>query len=423
MSTPSAPADRHLDRASILQRGLETPIEALDVSHWDIFQADAAPALLARLRHEAPVHFCPRSVHGPFWSITRFEDIRSIELDVTRFSSEVNVTIADQPEDFVAPMFIAMDPPRHDEQRRAVFPVLAPKNVRRMEGTIRERAAAILDGLPVGEAFDWVDRVSIELTTQMLATLFDFPFEERRKLTRWSDVASGGPGTGVVETKAQRQQELRECLDVFQQLWEERARREPGHDLISMLAHHPATQDMNTRPMELLGNVALLIVGGNDTTRNSISGGVYALNRFPEQYEKLRADHGLIENMVSEIIRWQTPLAHMRRTATEDVELHGQRIRAGDKVVLWYLSANRDEAIFDRGDDFEIERRNASHHIAFGFGIHRCVGAHLAEMQLRVLWEEIMERFERVEVLEEPRRTRSNFVRGYTSMPVRLHVR
>jgi cytochrome P450 len=268
-----------------------------------------------------------------------------------------------------------------------------------------------------------VDRVSIELTTQMLATLFDFPFEERRRLTRWSDVASTGTAGGVVDSPEQARREFRECLAAFQGLWKEKARSAPRHDLISMLAHSPATRDMDTRPLELLGNVILLIVGGNDTTRNSITGGVLALDRFPEQYSKLREDPSLVKNMVSEIIRWQTPLAHMRRTASEDVEWGGQTIRAGDKVVLWYLSANRDEAVFERGDVFDIERHNAGQHLAFGFGIHRCVGAHLAEMQLRVLWEEILARFEHVEVLEEPTRTRSNFVRGYTRMPVRVHRR
>jgi len=414
-----------MDRVAeeVRRRALEAPLEEFDVSDWAFFEHDLAPLALSRLRREAPVHRCPASPNGPYWSITRFEDIRAIELDPQRFSSERSVTIVDQPDDFEAPMFIAMDPPKHDEQRKVVRPAVAPKNVRRLEGTIRERAAAILDSLPVGETFDWVDRVSIELTTQMLATLFDFPFEERRKLTRWSDVATGGRASGVVESENQRREELQECLATFQGLWQERAAREPAADFVSMLAHAPATADMSSRPMELLGNVLLLIVGGNDTTRNSISGGVLALNRAPEQYEKLRANPDVIPNMVSEIIRWQTPLAHMRRTATEDVELRGQKIREGDKVVLWYLSANRDEAVFPNGDAFQVDRPNASHHLAYGFGIHRCVGAHLADMQLRVLWEEIVKRFDFVEVLEEPVRTRSNFVRGYTRMPVRIHAR
>ncbi len=408
---------------ALRERVLGAPLDELDVSHWDLFEYDVAPALLERLRREAPVHRCHESPYGPYWSITRFEDVRAIELDPLRFSSERSITLLDQPPDFEAPMFIAMDPPKHDAQRKVVRPAVAPRNVRRLEGTIRERAGAILDALPVGETFDWVDRVSIELTTQMLATLFDFPFEQRRRLTRWSDVAAGSVPRGDGSYKARRRRELEECLAFFRELWRERATRPPAPDFISMLAHAPETRDMDTRPMELLGNVLLLIVGGNDTTRNSITGGVLALNRFPDAYRKLREEPGRIPNLVSEIIRWQTPLAHMRRTATEDVEVHGQKIRAGDKVVLWYLSANRDEHVFPDGDRFWIDRPNARHHLAFGIGIHRCVGAHLAETQLRVLWEEILTRFEHVEVLEEPTRTRSNFVRGYTRMPVRVHAR
>jgi len=173
--------------------------------------------------------------------------------------------------------------------------------------------------------------------------------------------------------------------------------------------------------MELLGNLMLLIVGGNDTTRNSISGGVYFLNQFPEQYAKLKADPSLVPNMVSEIIRYQTPLAHMRRVATEDTELGGQKIRKGDKVVMWYVSGNRDEDAIDRPDEFLIDRPNARRHVSFGFGIHRCMGNRVAEMQLRILWEEILKRFDYVEVVGEPERVLSNFVLGYTNLPVVLH--
>jgi cytochrome P450 len=418
MAQPALPS---LEEARTRAAGI--PLEEINIAHWDHFESDTIGPYFERLRREAPVHYCAESAQGGYWSITRFEDVRAVNIDYKRFSSETNITIIDQPADFQSSMFIAMDPPKHDEQRKVVRPAVAPRNVRKLEPTIRERAARILDGLPVGEDFDWVKHVSIELTTQMLATLFDFPFEERHKLTRWSDVASGGPVTGVVESKEQRRAELLECLETFDALFREKAAREPTDDMISMLAHAPATADMPSRPMELLGNVALLIVGGNDTTRNSISGGVLALNESPDQYQKLRDDPGHIPNMVSEIIRWQTPLAHMRRTATEDVELHGQKIRAGDKVVMWYVSANRDEDVFPDGERLIIDRPNAAQHLAFGFGIHRCMGAHLAEMQLRVLWEEIWQRFHTVEVVGEPVRVRSNFVRGYSKLPVRVHPR
>jgi cytochrome P450 len=285
--------------------------------------------------------------------------------------------------------------------------------------------AAILDGLPVGEEFNWVQRVSVELTTQMLATLFDFPFEERHKLTYWSDVSTLGPRSGLVDSWAETRQEMMNCLEYFTGLFE--ARKDPAHegfDLLTMLAQDPKTRDMP--PMELLGNITLLIVGGNDTTRNSISGGVLALNRFPDQYDRLRSgvaggEEKLIANMVAEIIRWQTPLAHMRRTALEDVEFHGRTIRRGDKVVMWYVSGNRDAEVFADAGKLLIDRGNAREHLSFGYGLHRCMGNRLAEMQLRVLWEEIMRRFHTIEVVGEPVRVPSNFIKGYSELPVRVH--
>ena len=400
------------------------PLEDFDLSNPHIFQQDAHWGYFRRMRQEAPAHYCRESKFGPYWSITRFNDILSVDRNHQVFSSADGIALGPPvsvPKEEVmdTPMFIAMDPPKHDVQRATVQPVVEPRNLRALEGTIRRRAARILDALPENETFNWVDLVSIELTTQMLATLFDFPFEERRKLTYWSDVTTATPETGIIESFAQRRAELHNCLAYFTRLWNERVNKPPAHDLISMLAHGENTRHM--APMEFLGNLMLLIVGGNDTTRNSISGGVVALNQFPEEYDKLRANPGLIPNMVSEIIRWQTPLAYMRRVATQDAELCGQRIRAGDKVVMWYVSGNRDDTVIDQPDDFRIDRRNARHHLSFGFGIHRCMGNRLAEMQLRILWEEIMPRFRFVEVVGRPVRTLSAFVRGYTQLPVRVH--
>ncbi|HEY5645722.1 MAG TPA: cytochrome P450 [Pseudomonadales bacterium] len=398
------------------------PLEELNVARAELFEQDLMWPYFERLRAEAPVHYCAQSDFGPYWSVSTYDLIKEVDTSHEIFSSEPTITIDDPEEDFDLPMFIAMDPPKHDEQRKVVSPVVGPRNLAALEPVIRQRVQAILDSLPVGETFDWVDRVSIELTTQMLATLFDFPWEERRKLTRWSDVTTANVESGLIESEEQRRAELFECLEFFTGLWHDRASRAPGNDLISLLAHGQATRDLVSRPMEYLGNLVLLIVGGNDTTRNSLSGGVLANNLFPEQFAKLKADPGLIPNMVSEIIRWQTPLAHMRRTAKHDTMLGGRQIRAGDKVVMWYVSGNRDESMFPNADDFIIDRENARKHIAFGFGLHRCMGNRVAEMQLRIAWEEILKRFSRIEVVGEPVRVRSGFVKGYLELPVRVRA-
>jgi cytochrome P450 len=397
----------------------DIPLEDFDISQRELWAEDTKMEYFARLRDEAPVHFCKDSEFGPYWSLTRYADIMEVDSNWQDFSSEPAITIIDPEEDFPLPMFIAMDPPKHDDQRKTVQGAVAPANLKNLESTIRGRVQKVLDDLPVGEEFDWVDRVSIELTTQMLATLFDFPFEDRRKLTRWSDVATGGPETGIVETEEQRQEELMECLAYFMRLWQERQEQGLSNDFISMLAHGEATKDM--APEEYLGNLVLLIVGGNDTTRNSMTGGVLALNENPGEYAKLRNNPGVIPNMVSEIIRWQTPLAHMRRIAKRDYEINGQTIKQGDKVIMWYLSGNRDERAIENPNEFIIDRARARQHLSFGFGPHRCMGNRLAELQLRILWEEIQQRFHMVEVVGDVERVPSNFVHGYTKMPVVVH--
>jgi cytochrome P450 len=403
-------------------KAYSTPLEDFHVGDPDLFRTNTHWPWFERLRAEAPVHYCRDSEFGPYWSITKYKDIMAVDTNHAVFSSEAalgGITIRDAPRDLRRSSFIAMDPPRHDAQRKVVSPIVSPGNLETLEPIIRERAGGILDRLPIGDTFNWVDRVSIELTTQMLATLFDFPFEERRKLTYWSDVATTLPMPGgFIETEEARQIELRKCLDYFVGLWNDRVNKPPKGDLVSMLAHGESTRNMT--PDEYLGNVILLIVGGNDTTRNSISGGLLALNENPGEYQKLRDNPALIHTMVPEIIRWQTPLAHMRRTAIADAEIGGQKIRAGDKVIMWYVSGNRDAEAIEAPDDFIIDRERPRQHLSFGFGIHRCVGNRLAEMQLRVVWEEILKRWDRIEVVEEPRRVRSSFVKGYEELLVRI---
>jgi cytochrome P450 len=397
------------------------PLDELDLFLPDLFHDDYHVKVFERLRAEDPVFHQEVEELGSTWNVTRYEDIMAVDTDHETFSSDGSIVATDQDEDFALPMFIAMDPPRHDQQRREVNGVVAPRNLAVMEETIRGRVKTILAGLPIGETFNWVDEVSIELTTQMLATLFDFPFEDRRKLTRWSDVATADDQSGIIESEEQRREELTECLMYFTELWNQRVNQPPAMDLVSMLAHGESTKNMD--PMEYLGNLVLLIVGGNDTTRNSITGGVRFLNQFPDEYRKLTDNPGLIPNMVPEIIRFQTPLAYMRRTTTKDVVLGGKHIPKGGRVLMWYVSGNRDSQMIDQADRFWIDRPKARQQLSFGFGIHRCMGNRLAEMQLRVLWEEILTKFERVEVVGEPSYVNSNFVKGYSHLPVRLHAK
>jgi cytochrome P450 len=349
-------SDGNLDLAADHRaRAQEMDLAAFSPAQPDLFQNDVMWPYFERLRRDSPVHFTPDSDHGPYWSVTKYNDIMAVDTNHQVFSSEGGITIFEQiGGEGPLPMFIAMDPPKHDIQRKTVTPAVSPTNLALLEPLIRERAGQILDSLPIGETFDWVDKVSMELTAMTLATLFGVDQADRRKLTYWSDVVTAAPGHGLIDTPEQKMQIFVEYHAYFTELWNQRVNSDPTGDLISMLAHGEATRDMS--PREYFGNVVLLTVGGNDTTRNTITGSVYALNKNPDQYAKLRANPDLIPSMVSETIRWQTPLAHMRRRALADYELGGKLIRKGDKVVMWYVSGNRDDEVIENPDAYIIDR-------------------------------------------------------------------
>jgi cytochrome P450 len=406
-----------------MARAQQRKLTSIDVSDPHLYQHDTWHELFAQLRRDDPVHYCEASPFGPYWSVTRYDDIFAVELDHANYSSSSElggIQITDQPKGQEIPNFIRMDPPGHTAHRRTVAPIVAPSNLANFEALIRKRTSDVLDALPRHETFDWAERVSTDLTNMMLATLFDFPWQDRMKLTWWSDVAIANVNSpeAVVHSDDERFAELTRMAEYFRKLWDARAAAPPAFDLISMLSHSEATRNLQAR--EFIGTIALLIVGGNDTTRNSMSGGLMALVENPGQFELLRAKPELVPNLVSETIRYHTPVLHMRRTARADVELAGRKIAKGDKVVMWYISGNRDESKIERSDEFIIDRAKPRQHLSFGAGIHRCVGDRLAEQQIRILWEQVLARDLRFEIVGPPQRLYSNFIRGIRSLPVRI---
>jgi cytochrome P450 len=395
------------------------PPAGLDVSRPELWREGAVLPLFERLRREDPVHYCRDSAFGAYWSVTRHRDIVEVESRPDLFSSSFRhggITLfGDRPS--WLPMFIAMDGAEHKALRGTVAPAFAPSEMQRLAPLLRAQAGEVVDSLPVGEMFDWADRVSVELTARMLALLLGFPWEERRKLTYWSDWAGDLEAILDPDLGRRRLEILWECGGCFLGLRNARE-REGGDDLLSTMGRSEAVREM--APQEYLGNLILLIVGGSDTTRSAMSA-LPAVNRlWPEEWAKLGADPALTACAAQELIRWQTPLAHMRRTAIGECELAGRRIAAGDKVALWYASANRDETVFDEPDRFLADRPGVRRHLAFGFGVHRCVGARLAEMQVALLVEVLLERGLRPVQAGEAHRNANCFSQGYRFMPVTL---
>ncbi|MCL2795167.1 MAG: cytochrome P450 [Microbacteriaceae bacterium] len=438
------------DQRAARERIYAAPLAELDPGDPESFGAQQMYWKFERLRAEDPVHFtaAEHSEQGAYWSLTKWDDIMAADTDHETFSADAGITLHRPPagpvesdinyeanalggqlrsedgqivqrerQDGLIQSLLSMDPPQHEVHRGAVVDGVSPANLKAMEPLIRERAGAILDALPIGEEFDFVEHVSRDLTAMTLATLFDYPQEKRGKLTFWSDVMTAIPGPGaVVETEEERMLAIREFFEAFAGMFQQRASQEPRVDFVSLLAHSPHAQDFTFA--ELQGDGIVLLVGGNDTTRNTITGSVYALNKWPGEYAKLRANPALIPSMVSETIRWQTPLTHMMRVATKDTELGGKRIAKGDRVALWYVSGNRDEDKVENANEYVIDRKNPRQHLSFGFGIHRCLGNRLAELQLRIIWEEMLARFPEITVVGEPTFSHNNFIKGYDRMTV-----
>jgi cytochrome P450 len=399
----------------------EDDVARLDVSRVELFAANAHWPLFTRLRREAPVHYCGESAFGPYWSITRLADVVAVEKAHRVFSSKGNIIIGNVPPEYDEPAFATFDPPDHTRDRLAAAPAVSPARLARIEPEMRTAIVALLDELPCGGPFDWVTRVSQQITMHMVAALFDWPREDKARLPYWCEVLTATPAPdGIVADFAKREAILETFKTELMRSWCERARKGGGDDVLSLLACHPDTKAHD--PKRIVG-IAALIAGANEAARGALTGGVLAFHQFPEQWQRLRATPSLIESAVSEIVRWQSPILHMRRTATEDITFQGRHIRKGAKVVLWYCSANRDEEIFDDAEAFVIDRPHVRRHAGYGFGIHRCFGRYAAELELRILWEEILKRFSSIEVVAPPLRFASNFAAGYESLMVRVHTR
>lgn len=398
------------------------PLTPIDVSQNALYVENSWRAPFAQLRAEMPLSWREESPFGAYWSAVTHDLVSEVELRHDVFSSRWdlgNITIAEAVNGEGFPNFIAQDQPIHTAQRRVIAPAFSPSQMLKLDAQVKARTKELLDGLPLGETFDWVERVSIPQTLGMLCILFDMPFAEWRDIKRWSDWASGVSADNLNEEhRMEFLVQMTEMLGRFDRELEDRRGKPATDDLLSRMVHSEAMGHME--PMERIANIALLIVGGNDTTRNSMSALVEAFDTYPDQLDRLRADPSLVPNAAQEIVRWQSPVTHMRRTALEDTELAGQTIRKGEKIVMWYISANRDERVFPDAERFDVGRSNARRHLGFGHGIHRCVGAKLAENQLATLIEEIVSRDFRIVPQGAPTRLASPFLHGFTQMPVRI---
>ena len=400
----------------------------VDLGNPDLYVSAVPHEVFTWLRREDPVHWNPVTNGRGFWSITRYDDIVAISKNPEVFSSarehgghriyDENIvgTAGMGAEETDAP-FISMDPPEHNRYRRMISPGFGPSRLKALEGQIHDRVCNILDRLGARKECEFVTEVAAELPIQVLAELLGIPQADRLKLFDWSNsmIAEDDPELrkGCEETAA----DVGAMIEYSGRLWEERVAN-PGSDLISMLIHPDADGEVMSKE-RYLGTFILLLAAGNETTRNSISGGLITLAQFPEQRQRLADNPALYGTAAAEIVRYVSPIMHMRRTAIADSVVRGKTIRRGDKVIMWYVSANRDEQIFTDPFSFDLTRAEATQ-LGFGVGQHFCLGARLAELQLRIFFTEFLRRYPNAEPSGPIRRMRSNFVAGIKEMPVRL---
>jgi len=403
-------------------------LAAIDLKDPDLYQARVPHDLFAELRRRAPVYWNPEADGAGFWAVTRHADILEVSRQPEVFSSahahgghrifnENEVGLTGAGEAAIGVPFISTDPPLHNEYRNVVMPALSPKRLGDIEARIHERAAALIDTIPLGEVVDIVPLLSAPLPLLTLAELLGVPADRWVELYHWTNAFVGEDDPEFRQSPEAMQATLGEFFAFAQALFAER-QAQPGPDIATLLATAEIDGALATFS-DFVANLILVLVGGNETTRNSLSHTIHAFSDFPDQWDLVRADPDLLKAGAAEMVRYATPVMHMRRTAVRDAVIGDQPVRAGDKVVLWYSSANRDEAVYPDADRFEIARRGVRH-VGFGYGQHVCVGSRLAEMQLRVAFRLLAERVSRFEVVAPPRRFRSNFINGLKNLDVRL---
>ncbi len=374
------------------------------------------------LRTEAPVYFHPEPGGRGFWAITRYADVHAISRDPASFSSHRGGTnIPDyQPSDLsvIQLMMINMDPPQHAKYRKLARMGFTPRMVNKIEPAIRRAATEIIDRVLAGGECDFVRSISAELPLMVLCDILGVPRADRAKLFDWSNRLIGFDDPEFQTSIEDAKQAAAEVWMYANQLAAARQAAAPDADLVSALVHAQVDGEKLTE-MEIGCFFLLVSVAGNETTRNLISGGMLTLLEHPEEKARLLRDPSLVPSAVEEMLRWISPVMHFRRTATRDVELRGQTIKEGDKVVLYYISANRDEEVFPDAHRFDVGR-TPNDHLAFGAGEHFCLGASLARIEIRVMFEELLRRLPDVQLAGPVRRLRSNFINGWKEIPVRF---
>lgn len=394
----------------------------IDLQDLDRFVTAVPHDIFKRLRQEAPVHFHKERDGGPgFWTVTKYHDLITVSKDNRTFSSYRGGTnifdLAEEQLAEVRSIMLNMDPPAHSKYRKLVSQVFVVRIISALEPHVRELAGRIIDAVIEQGECDFVTDIAAELPLQVIAEFLGVPQDERKMLFEWSNRLIGFDDPEFQNSIDDGRMAAMEIYMYANQLAMQRRER-PQNDIVTRLLQGEVDGERLTE-QEFDSFFLLLAIAGNETTRNLISGGMQALIEHPEQWQRLKANPALMPTAVEEMLRWVSPVMHFRRTATRDVELGGQKIKEGEKVVIFYPSANRDEEIFPNADTFDIGR-TPNEHIAFGIGEHFCLGSNLARLEIRVIFEELVRRLPDIELNGPVRRLRSNFINGIKSMPVRF---